>query len=167
MPELCTKKGEEMNKEEIKAVLAIINRQCFVGVNREAIENLLEYRLLRSAATKLERMLLDIESGYNKLVNAENARKGAELNKALHPHEIQIATFSQLLTCETLLKPEYKMRIDRCCTGTFLVYILRTDKGKPSSLFCWKLKPANISTAEDVEEHIRLFWEDVPNQYKK
>ena len=155
-----------MNKEEIKALLAIIRRQCFVGVNREAIEKHLEWRLLCSAATKLERMLLDIESGYNKLVNAENARKGAGMNKALYPHEIQIATFSQLLTCETLLKPEYKMSIDRCCTGTFLVYILRTDKGKPSTLFYWKLEPANISTAADVEEHIRLFWDDVPNRYK-
>lgn len=54
-----------MNKEEIKALLAIINRQCFIGVSMEAIQNNLEYRLLRSAATKLERMLLDIESGYN------------------------------------------------------------------------------------------------------
>lgn len=66
-----------MNKEEIKAVLAIIKRQSFVGVNREAIENNLEYRLLCSAATKLERMLLDIESGYNKLVKAGYSRKGA------------------------------------------------------------------------------------------
>lgn len=156
-----------MNKEEIKALLAIINRQCFIGVSMDAIQNNLEYRLLCSAATKLERMLLDIESGYNKLVKFENARKGAEMNKALHPHEIQIAIFSQLLTCETLLKPEYKMSIDRCCNGTFLVYILRTDKGKPSTLFCWKLERANISTSEDVEEHIRLFWEDVPNRYKK
>lgn len=54
-----------MNKEEIKALLAIINRQSFIGVSMEAIQNNLEYRLLRSAATKLERMLLDIESGYN------------------------------------------------------------------------------------------------------
>lgn len=54
-----------MNKEEIKAVLAIIRRQSFIGVSRAAIENHLEYRLLCSAATKLERMLLDIESGYN------------------------------------------------------------------------------------------------------
>lgn len=54
-----------MNKEEIKAVLAIIKRQSFIGATRTAIENNLEYRLLCSAATKLERMLLDIESGYN------------------------------------------------------------------------------------------------------
>lgn len=54
-----------MNKEEIKAVLAIINRQHFIGVSMEAIMNNTEYQLLRSAATKLEKMLLDIESRYN------------------------------------------------------------------------------------------------------
>lgn len=87
------------------------------------------------------------------------------MNETLSPHEIQIAIFSQLLTCETLLNPEYKMSIDRRFPGTFLVYILRTYKGRP--FFCWKLKPANISTSADVEDHIRLFWDDVPNRCKK
>lgn len=89
------------------------------------------------------------------------------MNETLTPREIQIAIFSQLLTCETLLKPEYKMSIDRRFPGTFFVYILRRYKGRPSTLFCWKLEPANISSSADVEDHIRLFWDDVPNRYKK
>ena len=89
------------------------------------------------------------------------------MNKELHLHEIQIAIFRKLLTCETLLKPEYRMSIDRSCSGHFFVYILRPFKGRPSTAFCWKLAPANISTSSDVEEHIRLFWDDVPKCCKR
>lgn len=72
-----------MNKEEIKAVLAIIKRQSFIGATRKAIENNLEYRLLCSAATKLERMLLDIEPGYNNWSRLGTHRKEQEMNNDL------------------------------------------------------------------------------------
>lgn len=89
------------------------------------------------------------------------------MNKALHPHEIQIAVFRQLLTYETLLKPEYKLRIDRLHCGIIFTYIVKISRGTHNGCLCWKLDPANISTSADVDKHLNLFWDDVPKYYKR
>ena len=89
------------------------------------------------------------------------------MKNALHPHEIQTAVFRQLLTYETLLKPEYKLRIDRLISGVLFVYVITPDTGTPHGCLYWKLNPANISTFADVDEHLNLFWDEVPQYYKR
>lgn len=88
------------------------------------------------------------------------------MSKNLYPHEIQTAIFSQLLAYETLIKPEFKLRIDRWRNGTIFTYIVKTETGTPSGCQCWEFKPTNIFTLADVDAHLHLFWKDVPKQYK-
>lgn len=88
------------------------------------------------------------------------------MSKTLYPHEIQAYIFSQLLAYETLLKPEYKLRIDRWRNGTIFTYVVKADTGNPPGCQCWELKQANIATHADIDTHLTLFWEEVPKEYK-
>lgn len=88
------------------------------------------------------------------------------MNKNLYPHEVQSAIFSQLLAYETLLKPEYRLRIDRWINGTIFTYVVKADSGNPPGCQCWELVTRPITTTKQIDEMLTDFWADVPAEYK-
>lgn len=85
------------------------------------------------------------------------------MNKTPYPHEVQSTIFSQLLAYETLLKPEYRLRIDRLRNGTICTYVVEADSGNPFMCKCWR----SISSTKEIGEMLDDFWEEIPAKYKK
>lgn len=88
------------------------------------------------------------------------------MNKTLSPHEAQITIFSKLLAYEKLLKPEFRLRIDRWINGTIFTYVVKTSTGNPPGCQCWELVPRPSTTTKQIDEMLTDVWAELPAKYK-
>lgn len=86
----------------------------------------------------------------------------------LYPVEVQCHVFRQLLTYETLLKPELCLRIDKFSTGALFVYVVKNDsQGTPAGVDTWTFDPTRIKTAKELDEAMSTFWQEMPQKFKQ
>lgn len=89
------------------------------------------------------------------------------MSKTLYPVEVQLDLFRQLLTYETLLNPEYRLRIDKFHTGSLFVYVIKNDTcGTPAGVQTWTFEPTVLKTAKAIDEAMATFWQEVPQKFK-
>lgn len=86
------------------------------------------------------------------------------MTTSLYPVEVQSLLFRQLLAYETLLKPEYKLYIERHTSGNLWVTVINIE-----TYFCkpaWKFDPYTIPTAKKLDAALAEFWNEVPQKFK-
>lgn len=85
----------------------------------------------------------------------------------LYPVEAQSLLFRQLLTYETLLKPEYRLRIQKIISDELFVLIIKTDKWASLAYAqTWAFDPHTIQTTKELDAALAKFWNEVPQKYK-
>ena len=89
------------------------------------------------------------------------------MSKTLYPVEVQLDLFRQLLTYETLLKPEFRLRIDRFHRGALFVYVVKNGTANiPAGCNTWTFEPT-LKTEKELDEAMATFWQEVPQKFKK
>lgn len=85
----------------------------------------------------------------------------------LYPVEAQCHVFRQLLAYETLLKPEYRLRIQKIISDELFVLIIKTDKWASLAYAqTWAFDPHTIQTTKELDAALAKFWNEVPQKFK-
>lgn len=85
----------------------------------------------------------------------------------LYPVEVQSLLFRQLLAYETLLKPEYRLRIQKIISDELFVLIIKADKWASLAYAqTWAFNPHTIPTTKKLDATLAKFWKEVPQKYK-
>lgn len=86
---------------------------------------------------------------------------------------IQTEIFRELVGMETLLKPEYKMRIERPIYNAFIISIYSYEYLKHEEETRWvrihniMVKTNPIQAGDDITEAINFIWAEIPAECKK
>ena len=85
----------------------------------------------------------------------------------LYPVEALCHVFRQLLAYETLLKPKYRLHIQKIVSNKLFVLIIKTDKwASPAYAQTWAFNPHTLQTTKELDAALSKFWNEVPQKYK-
>lgn len=86
---------------------------------------------------------------------------------------IQTEIFHGLVGMETLLKPEYKMKIERPLYNAFIVsiytygYLKHEEEKRWVRVYNIMVKTNPIQTGDDITQTINYIWDEIPAKCKK
>lgn len=87
--------------------------------------------------------------------------------QTMYPHDVQLAIIRQLITYETLLKPKYKLRIDRFSNGDIFTYIVKNDSNNtPAWVKCWQIKSKRLHSMPDIDAELHIVWSEIDPKFK-
>lgn len=86
----------------------------------------------------------------------------------LYPVEVQSLLFRQLLAYETLLKPKYRLHIQKIVSDKLFVLIVKNDKWADTACAqTWAFDPHTLQTTKELDAALSKFWNEVPQKFKR
>lgn len=78
---------------------------------------------------------------------------------------IQSELFHELVSMETLLKPEYKFQMTRFLNGHMTVILF--DTNECMTVGTYDVEPRDITTPHDITAEINRIWDEIPAECKR
>lgn len=81
---------------------------------------------------------------------------------------IQTELFHELVSMEPLLKPNFRLKIDKWANDILFTYLVDRTSGQPIPTGKhWKINPHTITKADQITAEINRIWDAIPAECKR